>query len=345
MHSIKLSVRQCKDGDIIATDIISNQGVLICPENTVINGVVKKNLINWGIEDLWIIRPFPEESEEYTAFRREHDNSTRELAAFTKNLIFSGSAELDSLNLLSNRIFKDISNNQNLLHFLDKIKEFDQSIFSHCINVAFYSALICKWLNIEEHKTKNIIITGLLHDLGKIQIPAGILNKSGKLNPKEVEIIKSHPLLGYNILKDIVDMDSDIKLGVLLHHEREDGTGYPYSYTSKQINLNAKIIAVADTYDAMTSDRSYRKKSTPFNAFKTLQEECITSCDINIVNIFIRELSCYLIGAEVMLNTGDRGTIAHIPLHNIQNPIVNINSKILDLSKEPGLFIAKMACD
>ncbi len=137
----------------------------------------------------------------------------------------------------------------------------DKYTSGHSRRVAEYSKKIACLLGKDEKAQQEIYLTALLHDIGKIGIPDGIINKNGKLTPEEYDIIKKHPTIGYEILKNISTIPN-LNIGVRWHHERIDGKGYPDGLIGKDIPEYAKIISVADAYDAMTSNRSYRRYLT-----------------------------------------------------------------------------------
>jgi HD-GYP domain-containing protein (c-di-GMP phosphodiesterase class II) len=144
----------------------------------------------------------------------------------------------------------------------------------HTERVMKYSITLLKYIPQEKIKEyedfENMLrISALLHDIGKIGIPESILNKSGKLLPEEIKLVEKHPTLGAEILEPIKEF-KDISLGVKYHHERYDGTGYPCGLSGENIPLIATIISVADAYDAMTSDRPYRKGLDRKDAIKEI---------------------------------------------------------------------------
>ncbi len=141
-----------------------------------------------------------------------------------------------------------------LAHTIDAKDEYTKG---HSIRVANYSKMIAEKMGLNEEQCENIYYMGLLHDLGKIGVPNEIINKPDKLTEEEYEIIKKHPGTGYNILSEMKSRP-DLAIGAHWHHERYDGTGYPDHKKGEEIPLEARIIAVADCYDAMTSNRSYR---------------------------------------------------------------------------------------
>jgi HD-GYP domain-containing protein (c-di-GMP phosphodiesterase class II) len=171
-----------------------------------------------------------------------------------------------------------------------------------------------------------------------------ILNKKGELSSDEFEIVKKHTILGYELVKDINEIDNDIKLAILLHHERMDGSGYPYHYNQddKDLNIYSRIVALADVFDAMTTDRVYKKRSTPFEVFEMFQTVGISMYDTKIMNLLINKLASYLVGSKVLLSNGSVGEIVYIPLQNVTKPIIKVSSCYIDLSQSDSVKISSM---
>lgn len=155
---------------------------------------------------------------------------------------------------------KDIINYPDVNKYFNMLWQNGNELVRHSINVAILSLIIGIYVFEDISETKDLFISGLLHDYGKLFIPTKILNKSGKLTLKEREEIKKHTILGYKYLKKGKCFSKDVLLGVLDHHERVDGTGYVKGKTSKDISKLAKVIMIADVYDAMISDRVYRQR-------------------------------------------------------------------------------------
>ncbi len=173
----------------------------------------------------------------------------------------------------------------------DSLEKKDRYTRKHCERVTRYSLAIAKRMGLNEEKLLSLEFAGMLHDIGKIGVPIEIINKQGILTSEEYEIIKKHPELGYELLKNISFLDSSSKI-LLQHHERVDGKGYPYGLGEEEIDELAKILAVADAYDAMTTDRPYRKeKMTDEQAIDEFARNKNTQFDEKVVNIFIEILS------------------------------------------------------
>ncbi|MGN0374917.1 MAG: HD domain-containing phosphohydrolase [Butyrivibrio sp.] len=161
----------------------------------------------------------------------------------------------------------------------------DSYTAKHCQNVQRYATKIARGLNLSETEVFHISIASLLHDIGKLQIPLNILNKPKELTDDEYSLIKSHPVKACEILDDLVDLD-DIRQMVRHHHERIDGKGYPDGLCGQMLDLGSRILAVADTYDAMTTDRSYRKAISREDAISELKRVTGTQLDYDIVTAF-----------------------------------------------------------
>lgn len=203
--------------------------------------------------------------------------------------------ELNEMTTAVNRMAEDIDEHlqtidMNYLEMVDVIINAveinDYYTSKHNIEVGNYAVIIAKEINFQH--MDDLVLAAKLHDIGKISIPGHILNKPGRLTKEEVDIIKTHPSEGYKIIEQI-EYFEHIKLGVKHHHEHWDGTGYPDGLKGNEIPLIAQIIAVADVYDALTSDRSYRKAMTHEKAFQIIIEESGKLFNPLLVDVFIRK--------------------------------------------------------
>lgn len=158
----------------------------------------------------------------------------------------------------------------------------------HSYNVAYYCYAIGNEMGLPPSKNMSLFIGGMLHDVGKIVIPDSILFKPGRLTSEEYEVVKKHPLAGYRLIREDLNIEDEIVLSVVLyHHERIDGNGYPKKLVGEEIPLVARIASVADAFDAMTSERVYRSRRTVQEAVVELRRGRGTQFDGEIVNLFI----------------------------------------------------------
>lgn len=250
-----------------------------------------------------------------------------------RELSSGGRLNYSKITQLSKLVYGSINNIVNVIESLNSIKNKDEYTYTHCVNVAFYGMLIAKWLNLAKEEIEEVIQAGMLHDIGKVLIPNEILNKRGKLTDAEFDVIKNHALLGYFCLKEFPEISLSIKDAVLSHHERSDGSGYPYGLSNHEIHLYAKIIAIADVYDAMTQDRVYKKGINPFAAFEMFQSIGMAMFDVHVLNVFLKNISLNLTGLNVILENGERAEIVYVPPYEITKPVILRGTTLIDITQ------------
>jgi putative nucleotidyltransferase with HDIG domain len=190
-------------------------------------------------------------------------------------------------------MYESIDNNSIIINALSRIKSIDEYTFTHSINTAFYSMFIAIWMGLDDQQIINATQAGLLHDIGKIYIPNEILNKPGRLTEEEYEMIKKHTLYGYFLISEFGEFNPEVKRAVLFHHERTDLKGYPLSASSDYVGIISKIVAIADVYDAMTTDRVYKKGTSPSEAVEFLSNDGMKLLDSYILKVFIENIPLY----------------------------------------------------
>lgn len=340
-------VSDCKSGDIIAQKIVSKYGAIIAVENTIINSYIKNKLITFEIKYIWIYGTSKKASSRlidstFLKLKKDYKQNVIKINQLINDLSKGKNIPLIRINKISNSIYNSINNEYYIVKLLNELKSADQYSYNHSLNVAFYAMLLGKWLFLSKKEIINLCQAGILHDIGKAKIPIEILNKNGQLSPNEFQEIKKHPFHGYSMVKEMNTIPHKVKEAILTHHERMDGSGYPMKKSGNELSLYSKIISIADTYDAITSERVYKKRETPFTAFQIFQHSCIKCFDIYIMNIFLTNLANCYVGSKVLLNNGESGEIVYIPPHAITEPIISIGSEYIDLSKNSNLKITSM---
>ncbi len=330
MNRIKVLVSQSNVGSIIAKDVINYFGITLVAENSVLNQYIKDRLIVLGILYVWIYSSVELKPEEKV--RKSYSEVVLAIKQVLIELSSGGKLNYQKIYYLSELVYGCLDESVYVIKCINDIKNKDEYTYNHCVNVAFYSMLIAKWLNLSKEAIEEVIKAGLLHDIGKVLIPDEILNKKGKLTEQEFNIMKNHSAIGFNYIKDLKEISELTKEAVLSHHERVDGSGYPYALIGNHINLYARIIGIADVYDAMTQDRVYKKRVTSFDAFKLFKSWGIGIFDIEIVDVFLKNISVNYTGLNVILDNGESGEIVHVPPHDITKPIILNGSQFIDLS-------------
>lgn len=342
----RVHISECSDADVLAEDIVNSYGAFVLPSGTIMNSYIIQKLAEFGIEYILVFSK--KESSKlsymnYRIFEKKYEKSIEDMKHLVLELIKGKRINYTTISKITNSIISALTEPEHIIKCLLKIRNTDDYTYYHCVNVSFYSMMIAGCLNLSRDDIKTVIQAGLLHDLGKTKISNELLNKKEKLSVLEFEEIKRHTIYGYELVKDNPQISEDIKDVILMHHEREDKSGYPLHAGRDDLSIYTKIVAVADVYDAMTSNRSYKRALTPFDAFEEFLTVCGSSMDMNIVNTLLYNLSRYYTGSKVLLSNGQTGKIAYIPPHCIWKPIIDTDSGFLDLYREKEIFIASMA--
>lgn len=215
----------------------------------------------------------------------------------------------DYIRKLIDDILDDILNNRNLMVNMVDLRLFDDYTFYHSLNVAVLSIIIGIECGLNKIELYELGLGALLHDVGKVFVDKDILNKNNKLTDVEMEKMKRHSEFGYEYLKDKFQLPPKSYVGVLQHHERWDGLGYPSGKKGDKISLFGRIISIADVYDALTSDRPYRKAMPTHEAMEYLMGGGGTLFDPELVSIFTKKVAPYPMGTLVKLSDGRLGAV------------------------------------
>jgi len=219
------------------------------------------------------------------------------------------SADKDTVRSTINIIIDGLISNREIFQKLSELKKVDDYTFEHSISVCVLSLVIGISMNYGTDKLNEIGAGAILHDIGKLKISREILQKPSELTYAEFNEIKKHTLYGYQFLKNTPGISPVAAYIALSHHERYDGSGYPMQLKGDKINKLARIVAVADVFDALSSDRVYRKKLRPQEIIEYFTETGSHNFDPEVVDIFVSLVSMYPAGTNVVLNTGERGVV------------------------------------
>jgi HD-GYP domain-containing protein (c-di-GMP phosphodiesterase class II) len=215
----------------------------------------------------------------------------------------------DTLAGLVNEILEKLLSYKSLIVNMQDLKSFDSYTFSHSVNVCVISMLLGTAMNLCKDTLLHLGLAAVLHDIGKVFLSKEIVSKPGKLTEEEYEAVKLHPIKGFEYLKENFHLSLPAMYGVLDHHRRYDGTGYPPDTAGRGISICGRIIAVSDVFDAFTSDRAYRKAMSPSEAFEYILGNCGNQFDPEIVKVFAGRISPYPIGTPIELSNGTKGII------------------------------------
>ena len=226
---------------------------------------------------------------------------------------------------------------------IHNMKRDGDNIIHHALNVGILSGVMARWLDYRATQVGELVMTGLLSEIGKMKISKGILNKTEKLDEEEIAEVRKHVVYGYALLLNSpVKHLKNVLLGVLHHHERCDGSGYPSNLKGDRISDFGKIIAILDMYDAMATHRAYAKKNTPFDIIKVIYGDMIAGkLDTRFAMAFMKNLLQSLNGCWVGLSDGQRAKIVYIDNSRVTNlPVVQtLNEDFIDLNRRYDLKI------
>lgn len=301
------------EGMILGRTAYDLQGTALLSHGTVLTSGYISRLKELGYPGLYIRSPLePEGLDVYEPVRMETRLQAQAvLSGAAKGIELKGasasSVRLDEFRRVAESLVDELLSSTDLLLSVVEIRTFDSYTFVHSVNTCILSVMAGIALGLERAKLLDLAIGALLHDLGKMFVPLEILRKPTSLEPDEVAQVQTHTERGYHILRDQIGLLSAHV--AYQHHERCDGSGYPRGLKRDEIIPYAKIVAVADSFDAMTTDRPYSRAMYPDEATGALLKEAPTKYDYQCVVSVTRCVSVYPVGSVVTLETGEVGEV------------------------------------
>lgn len=348
-----LSTRMLENGMVIDQSIIDKSGRILVTRKTVLDDYKIDALRKMKISGVYIregeeeivesgVEASPETLQKIEKLTKQ-DRSKVKLTESVKARVAEGMqfmfsnprAEgfMDAANSISEELMKAITENDAIAVDIDILKVSDEYTFKHSVDVASMAMIIGKQYGLSDKDVYQIGVAGLLHDLGKAEIPNEVLNKPSKLTEEEFALMKKHPVLGYNLLKEKPNMVPEILLGVLQHHEKMDGGGYPLGLGASRICPYARIIAVADIYDALVTERPYKKGFSPRDAVEMIMA-MTAELDMKVIQVFLGSVILYPVESLVQLSNGETARVVENNTNYPTRPkVVGLSSgKIYDLA-------------
>ncbi len=313
-------------GMVIARTVVGLDGRSLLTENTRLSETYIERLNTLGIRSIYIkdgladveIPPVISEKA-LAAVSSTLDTTIKKIT--NRNLL-----NIDNLKRGVSLLIEDIMSNRHLLIQLDDIHSHDDYLFFHSINVAVFSIMVGMSMNYTESKLMELGLGALMHDIGMTMIDKSIVKKQTPLNTSELEIVRGHPEIGFNILRTYKEVSTMSAHIAFQHHERVSGTGYPRGLEGNQIIEYAKVVSVADTFDAIVSDRPNRNGYTSSEATTILKKLNNVYFDPEIVEALIENIAKYPIGCVLLLNTGQLAMVTGVTKNNANLPEMHIIS-------------------
>lgn len=349
-------------GMVTAEDVLNLNGQLVLARGTTLTDQNIAKLIMYSVFSVQIKDEFDDidgavaapvdnnatyyekvrSQEEFIKFKKVFDHQVTVLQGLINDVV-KKNADPDVSTLLASALSlaSEAKNTANLLEMLHTMRDYDDSTYVHSLNVALLCNIMAQWLHMTDEEIQLATLCGLLHDIGKLLVPDTLIQKPAKLSDAEYARVQQHAKNGYAILKD-KRVNGHVKNAALMHHERCDGSGYPLHAENSDIDPFAKMVAIADVYDAMTSPRVYRGPLCPFTVVAVFEEEGLQRYDAEYVLTFLEHIVSSYIGTTVCLSDGREGQVVFINRDHLSKPTVMIGTEFVDLSKEKDLTVSSI---
>lgn len=364
--NVRVHVTQIRDGDRLSKDIFNHHGLLVLSAGTAIKerdialflrhhmdmidiearenntfmipltAVMDKNFGDENQPDIPV-----QSSQSRQSMLLSYKEAISGVETLFSDAIAHGIVKDEQVEQTIMPIIQQIENERDVVSLLLMLDSQDDYTCQHSVQVGMLAFYLAKWLHYEDVDAMRICKAGFLHDIGKAHIDKDILNKPDRLTAEEFEAIKRHTISGYEVIRQSYE-DEWLSLAALQHHERLDGSGYPYGLIDENIHPVSRIVAIVDVYSAMTSNRSYRKKQDLFTVLKELYHMSFSGLDPTLTHTFIRNMLPNFIHKQARLNDGRTGLIVMTHQTEFFRPLVQIDNQFIDLSLTRELFIEQV---
>lgn len=342
-----LSIQELKTGMVIAKDVIKNGNLLIRKGSTVNEEMIMRLKKAYFLEKIEV-KVFEEVLVQSTkeAEKQKVEETFKEVSTGLKGMFSklnnAKENKVKDLRVFSEKIQNELKSTEIIISNVVFKGSGEDSIYRHGVNVAALSALLGKWIGFEQSKLNLLIYAALLHDFGMTKLEQKVPEKPDILIQEKYKVVKQHAKIAYKYVDSIPYLDKSVSYGVLMHHEREDGSGYPLRITGEKIHCFAKIIAIADELDVMNSDEAYKNKRGPLEILEIIKEKSLSKLDYEYSKTFLEHIANYYMGEEVLLSTGEKAKILQININNFSRPLILKDSEFIDLSKNKNIYIKEL---
>jgi HD-GYP domain-containing protein (c-di-GMP phosphodiesterase class II) len=347
-----ITTLQLRKGMELGEDVESG-GKILYKAHTVIDDIAMDRIKRHGIMCVTVMEPSDYASTHHEKlFFNEHFQ--RFCSVYNENLIkFKGifisylqtkqSINEEDLFAIYDEVAACITTEGELLDFLyNMIPNEDELTYTQSFNAALLAGSFANWLKFPDEEKRLMILCGFYYDIGKWELPSEILWKPGKLSDEEYAIVKKHPVSGYASVRNDPKLNDHVKMTVLMHHEKYDGSGYPYHMSGDHIDRYARYMSIVDTYIAMASPRSFRNAFTPLQILGNFETN-IDKYDVSILLPLMEKIADTQIGSRVVLSDETEWEVIMINKLKYSCPVLRSDmGDILDLKTRPDLTIAKL---
>ncbi|MBR4342657.1 MAG: HD domain-containing protein [Lachnospiraceae bacterium] len=340
-----VSIRKIKIGSKVQCDIYSKDGALILKKGNIMTEFALKRLEALGVTRVLVEAGTVEllDDDEKEKEKEDKDLPTDNIDKYSDTFILKKEFEQGKEALLNKDVngVRDVAvsitdkllTSSSVKKELEELKYGTEGVVTHSLNTAVLAGAIGIDNHFDEKDIEELVIGGMLHDIGKLYIDPAVLNKKGRLNDKEYEIMKTHAEEGYKKLCDNRGVSQKVRLMAFQHHENNDGSGYPKRLKGDQILWEARIIHVVDVYEAMTAKRCYKDSMLPGDVMEFVMGRYSTMFDTRAIDMFLRTIPAYKKGDLIKLSDGSRCQVLESnPKNSLRPLIVDLATmKVVDL--------------
>lgn len=319
-----LSIDNVRENMEVARNIYTIDGGILLGEGMKLNARYIQRLKECNIQSLYVTDDFigKVEIDELVNVQTRMD-ATKTLKN-TMLHICNNEGSKEKIYKIVDELIDEIICNRKIAYGLMDIRAMNDYLFSHCLTICILSVMTGVSAGYNFQQLKELGAGAILHDVGKVLIPDAIVNKQGKLSLEEYTELQKHAQLGYDVLKNCDDISRVAAHVAWEHHERLDGSGYPRCLKGREIHEYAKICAIADVYDALSSDRIYRSRVLTHEAIEYIRDESKTRFDPDLVKLFLENIAPFPIGTMVLLNNHEKALVIKVPREFPARPIVRV---------------------
>ncbi len=346
-----ISVEDLKPGMELARTVVNPDMVVILSEGTILQKAHITRLTFLNIPVVYIKDETDRAMEANTssgifskgnAFVKEY-HAVVDAAASIFEEAKNGEVPVEKTETIVKKNLYPMSRRSGVIDYLNTLNHMDSGIYNHSLRVSILAGVIAKWLHFDREKTDDIILAGFLHDIGKTKFTDRLLNMNiERLEGEDYTDYIQHTVDGHHMLASLDGISEGVKLAAMQHHERMDGSGFPFGCTGADIHEYARIIAIADLYDNITTERMGYVRRTPFSAIAEITQNMYTSLDPTVCVPVLTHIKDAFLGSRVLLSNGEKGTVAAFPNDFAALPVVSISmDEAVDLNEHPEITITE----
>ncbi len=345
-----LPVEELQPGMILARSIINDDMMVILSEGTLLSKAHITRLAFLDVPVVYVKDEY-ELSEAFqnvsalfdtgSAFVSEYKDVLDEARSIFDEAKKSGKAPIEKSQEVVKDTLAPLSKQSGVMDYLLEVNHLATDVYNHSVRVSILAGVLAKWMHMSQAQTQDVILAGFLHDIGKTKFPERLLDKRPEtLSGDERAAYEQHTVDGRMILSSSPNLSEGVKRAALQHHECMDGSGFPFGISGQDIHLYARMVALADIYDNITTEREGSKKETPFAAIDKITSEMYTKLDPTVCVPFLTNIKLAFLGSRVALSNGLTGTIVRYTNDYAARPLLRVmDTELLDLNAYPDLKI------